>query len=123
MCAFWGTKKGMWGFYDKKYHQWYIRTIEANNPCGVKRGCLTKERFKESGGGAIIRVKVVSQEEINTAVQFCDDQLNKGYELNVFRYPHITGDKWYCSELAWAHIIMQQTKELVLIHFGMEEIW
>lgn len=89
-------------FYDKKYHQWYIRTIEANNPCGVKRGCLTKERFKESGGGTIIRVKGVSQEEINTAVQFCVDQLNKGYELNVFRYPHITGDKWYCSELAWA---------------------
>ncbi len=88
-------------FFDEVQNQRYIRTIEAN-PCGVKRGCLTKERFKACGGGTILRVKNVSWNEVDAAVEFCKNQLDKGYELNIFRYPHETGDTWYCSELVWA---------------------
>lgn len=88
-------------FWSKKFNQYYIRTIEANM-CGVKRGCLTPERFREKGGGLILRVpdKYISEAERIKAVEFCIKELDKKYSLLG---PSVTTrDDWYCSLLVWA---------------------
>lgn len=92
-------------FYDEVYQQRYIRMIEANGEVGVRRGVLTKDRFKAIGdGGQILRVKNVTDDEIDKAVEFSKNQLGKGYWLWPFDMPSYDGskDKWYCSELTCA---------------------
>lgn len=87
--------------HSSKYNKDYIVTIEANPFRGVKRGYLDKERFMDCK--SILRVKNATPAIINDAIYFCQQQLDKKYDLNFMRkHTSIDSNEWYCSELVWA---------------------
>ena len=88
-------------FWDNTFNQYYVRTIEANPNTGVARGLLTPERFNDQK--SIFRVLGASSSIINSAIQFCIDQLGEPYDLDIYRqHSESSSYGWYCSELVWA---------------------
>jgi len=89
----------------------YIRLIESMNKIGVVRSVLDDNRVKEKGskiyrvitgkGSGISARKSVN---INSVIDFCEDQLGKSYNKWFFGEKKASGSNksWYCSELVWA---------------------
>lgn len=89
-------------FYDTRYQQYYIRTVEAVKN-HVSHGVLEDSRY-EYRGIYVYRVAGATLEQRTAAVNFMISQLGKPWDLDVFgkcNYGSDTKD-WYCSELAWA---------------------
>lgn len=92
-------------FYDEVYDQKYVRLIEAVSD-GVTRGLLTPNRFSEKKG-QVYRVTDATEEQIDAAVEFCKQQLNKAYKVTLTKSKSPDNEHWYCSELVWAAYIAQ----------------
>ncbi|MGN0593641.1 MAG: YiiX/YebB-like N1pC/P60 family cysteine hydrolase [Hominimerdicola sp.] len=86
--------------YDKQTKKSYIRIIEAISD-GVKRGILDDTRMKEKEV-TVLRVKSATDTQINNAIKFCKNQLNKSYKLDLAKDTSVNEKDWYCSELVWA---------------------
>lgn len=86
--------------FSAEYSQYYIRIIEAID-IGVSRSILTPQRFSQKIDSAF-RVRNVSLETINHAIAFVISQLNKPYEIALWKNADTNNPDWYCSELVWA---------------------
>ena len=87
-------------FCDEETGINYIRVIEAKN-VGVVRSCLDDTRADDKIV-TVLRVKGVTKEQIDGAVDFCISQLGKPYVCDLGKDFSPYQDDWYCSELAWA---------------------
>ncbi len=92
-------------FYDEVYGQNYVRLIEAVSD-GVTRGLLTPNRFSEKKG-QVYRIKDATEAQIDGALEFCRQQLNKAYKVTLTKSKSPDSEHWYCSELIWAAYIAQ----------------
>ena len=94
--------------------QGYVLLIESmpnsNNPytgeprnLGVCYALMTPTRFTEKYV-SIMRVKNVTDEQIQGAIQFAKDQVEDDdiWLFRPWKETDVDHDKWYCSELVWA---------------------
>lgn len=87
-------------FYSEQFSQYYVRLIEAIN-VGVARSILTPTRFEQKVDTAF-RVTNTNEQTINSVINFVIDQLNKPYEIALWKNADASNPDWYCSELIWA---------------------
>jgi len=87
-------------YYDSTYNQEYVLLLEAV-PNKVCYGVLTPTRFSQQHG-IIKRFTNVSENDINTAIQWALTQYGEDYAISVSKNPNKSNDSWYCSELIWA---------------------
>lgn len=87
-------------FYSSSLQQYYIRVIEAIDD-GVVRSVLDDERVNDKGV-TVLRVSGATSTQIFGALNFCINQLGKGYSLDFAKDTSSSEADWYCSELIWA---------------------
>ena len=96
-------------YYDATYSTFYVRVVEAigylsgsiGEGDGVCRGVLDDTRYLNRGG-MILRVTSANNTQKTAAVNFCVNQIGKGYNLDVAHDTSSNELDWYCSELVWA---------------------
>ena len=87
-------------FYDERFKTYYIRIIEARSN-GLVRSCLDDTRIDDREI-TILRVKDATPEIIDYAVEFCIEELGKGYKIDLQKDHDHSQEDWYCSEITWA---------------------
>jgi uncharacterized protein YycO len=95
-------------YWSTQYQAYYIRTIESAIK-GVVYGVLDDERYDERGV-SVYYVVDATDDQIDNAVYFCEQQIGKPYNydgigpfgIGMSCNTSINSSKWYCSELLWA---------------------
>jgi len=87
-------------YFSETYQQYFVRLIEAIS-VGVARSILTPTRMIEKED-SVYRVKDVTYEQIEGALEFMIAQLGKPYEIALWKNADASNPDWYCSELIWA---------------------
>ena len=83
------------------YYGNYVQTIEAVGS-GVSYGFLDDTRMVEYGV-LVLRVPNSTPSMCAKAIEFCEGQVGKKYNLNIFRLnTSYYSESWYCSELNYA---------------------
>ncbi len=84
----------------------YLRVIEANQ-YGVSYGLLDDTRI-ENDHLSVLKVHSTKEQKLD-AVQFCNEQLGKNYNIPIFLSEDVdpNASAWYCSELVWAGYMNQ----------------
>jgi len=83
------------GIYDG--NGWIIEAYKPN----VKRSTIESWDYPEKVAVKIVRVIGVTQFWADSVISFAESQIEHPYDLKFFQ-KSMTGDSWYCSELAWA---------------------
>lgn len=80
----------------------YLRVIEANQ-YGISYGLLDDVRM-DSEQMTVLHIAKASKDQRLAALQFCEAQLGKHYNIPIFLSEDTSPDTaaWYCSELVWA---------------------
>ena len=96
-------------YYSARFGQFYIRVVEAigylsgsaGDGDGVCRGVLDGVRYSDREG-TLLRVANATEAQKTAAVNFCVNQIGKGYNLDLGHDTSSAQSDWYCSELIWA---------------------
>ncbi|MCR5634949.1 MAG: hypothetical protein K6F90_06515 [Lachnospiraceae bacterium] len=87
-------------FYDERFKTYYVRIIEARSN-GLVRSCLDDTRIDDREI-TVLRVKDATPDIIDYAVEFCIEELGKGYKIDLQKNHDHSQEDWYCSEITWA---------------------